>query len=364
MQPRLIAISGSLKGTTFDLNETETSLGSEVGNSVRLDEPSVSRQHCLIEGATPTDNEHNQFTITDLDSFNGTFVNSLPIKKQALRHGDQIALGDVVLLFLIDEADAGTKYSSTPDEGNVITRSTVRLQRADALYLRPDMVLAKLPPSDRVARDLNALLRISRAIGSIRNIDELHRELFKLVFEVIPAERAVIRLADNSPGTFRSVKGWNHHSGPDDSFKGSNTIINQVLQDGVALLSNDLLAAESISVTPSLVTARVCSVLCVPLNVFENPLGVIYLDTRDAGSRFDEDHLQLLTGIGGIAASALENARHFEWFANETQRLQEEIRVQHQMIGQSSPMQAVYKFIGKAAPQRFEPAESRRKRDW
>jgi len=349
MTPRLIAISGSLKGATFELDENEISVGRDAGNCVCLNDASVSRRHCLIRQATLPNNEVSQFTIIDLDSFNGTFVNSLPIKSQVLNHGDQIALGDVVLLFLIDEAEAGAKHPSTSDEGNLITRSTIRLRKEDALYLRPDKLLAQLPASDRVTRDLNALLSISRAIGSIRNSEELYRELFRLVFGVIPAERAAIVPADNLP-EFTSIKGWNRHSGADDTFKGSNTIINQVLQDEVALLSNDLASTESISSSPSLVAARVCSVLCVPLTVFEKRLGVIYLDTSNPESRFDEDHLQLLTGIGGIAASALENARHFEWFAHENRRLQEEVRVQHQMIGQSPSMQAVYKFIGKAAP--------------
>jgi Nif-specific regulatory protein len=349
MNPRIIAISGSLKGTIFDLTESEMSAGRDGANAICLNEPSVSRRHCLIKQTTDLDSVGSQFTITDLDSFNGTFVNALPIKEQVLTHGDQIALGDVVFLFLIDEAETGAKHP-TSDEANLITRSTIRLQREDALYLRPNRLLKQLLPGDRVARDLNALLRISRAIGSIRNVDQLHQELFMLILEIIPAERAVILLADKLTGTFTSVKGWSKTSGADDSFKGSNTIINQVLKDGVALLSNDLLSADFIGGTSSLVTARVCSVLCVPLTVFEKTLGVIYLDSSNLGSHFDEDHLHLLTGIGGIAASALKNARHFEWFANENQRLQEEIRVQHQMIGQSSPMQAVYRFIGKAAP--------------
>jgi len=350
MAPKLISISGSLKGTIFELGENEISLGRDAGNSICLNDPSVSRMHSLIKQARLPDDQESQFTITDLESFNGTFVNALPIKDRVLHHGDQIAVGDVVLLFLIEEAEASANDASTSDEGDLITRSTIRLRREDALYLRPDKLLLQLPASDRVARDLNALLRISRAIGGIRNGDELHKELFSLIFEVMPAERATIMLADSLANTFTSIRGWNHYLGPDDSFKGSNTIINQVLQDEVALLSNDLASTESMSSAPSLMAARVCSVLCVPLTVFERPLGVIYLDTSNPESRFDEDHLQLLTGIGGIAASALENARHFEWFAHENWRLQEEIRVQHQMIGQSRPMRAVYEFIGKAAP--------------
>ena len=84
-----------------------------------------------------------------------------------------------------------------------------------------------------------------QALSSIRNVSELHRELFKLILEIIPAERAAILLSDNVAEKFTSVKGWTRKSGADDSFKGSNTIINQVLQDGVALLSNDLATADS-----------------------------------------------------------------------------------------------------------------------
>src|SRR5881394_2662825 len=133
MTPRLIVISGSLKGATFELDENEISVGRDAGNCICLNDASVSRRHCLIKQATLPDDEVGQFIITDLDSFNGTFVNSLPIKSQVLTHGDQIALGDVVLLFLLDDAEAGAKQPSISDEGNLITRSTIRLRKEDAL---------------------------------------------------------------------------------------------------------------------------------------------------------------------------------------------------------------------------------------
>src|SRR5437899_1226346 len=97
MDPRLIAISGSSKGTIFALDADETSIGRDRETAVRLNHPSVSRRHCLIKG----DGEH--FTISDLDSYNGTFVNGVPVKEQTLAHGDQIEIGDIVLLFLTHE---------------------------------------------------------------------------------------------------------------------------------------------------------------------------------------------------------------------------------------------------------------------
>jgi len=166
MDPKLIALSGSLKGTTFPLSLAEGSLGRDATNAVCINDPSVSRRHCLIkyevtESATQSQcsPEVGHFTITDLESYNGTFVNGLPITEQTLAHGDQIAVGDVVLLFLLHETDAEPKTTVPSDDAELITRATVRLRAEDAFYLRPDRTVAELPATARVARDLNTLLK-------------------------------------------------------------------------------------------------------------------------------------------------------------------------------------------------------------
>jgi len=383
MDPRLIAISGSLKGTIFALTEDEILIGREASNPVCLNDLSVSRRHCLIKrdteavhtnegaGALPEriaanaleqlEAEDPQFTIIDLESFNGTFVNGVPVKEHPLAHGDQIAVGDVVLLFLLHEATPEARPIIQSGENNLITRSTIRLRREDAFYLRPEKVLAELPDSSsrllmgaiepaRVVRNLNALLQISTTINSIRDLPTLQMELLQSMLDVIPAERAAFLLIDRTQDKFDSTYGWNRAKGRDDSLKVSRTITNQVLREGVALLSNDLFEGSSLGERPSLAEARVCSVLCVPLIGFDKPLGVIYLDTSDAAARFDEDHLQLLAAIAGIAAAPFENAKRIEWLEDENHRLQKEIHLEHQMIGESALMRAVYKFIGKVAP--------------
>jgi Nif-specific regulatory protein len=370
MNPRLIAISGTLKGTIFNLIEGETVIGRETSNPICLNDLSVSRRHCVIKcqttelqskpatGEAPTkldditnrpEDESSEFTIVDLESFNGTFVNGLPVKEHALAHGDQIAVGDVVLLFLLHETETGTKAAIQSDEGNLITRSTIRLRRDDALYLRPEKMLAELPATARVAQDLNALIKISTTINSIGGLAELQKELLRLVIEVILAERAAILLIDVSKDAPDSICGWTRMAGPDNSITVSQTITNQVLRERISLLSNDLFQPGGLVESPSLVESRICSVLCVPLVILENSLGAIYLDTSDPASRFDEGHLQLLTAIAAIAAAPIENARRVEWLEAENQRLREEIHVEHQMIGESAAMRAVYELIGKVA---------------
>ena len=131
MTARLIAISGALKGTTFALTQDEVSLGRDLSNSVSLNDPSVSRRHCTIR----KNGSSSDFHVVDLESYNGTFVNGRPVAEQALTHGDQIALGDLHFIFLTHD---DTVTATRLEDVDLVTRSTIRLEREQAFYLRPE----------------------------------------------------------------------------------------------------------------------------------------------------------------------------------------------------------------------------------
>src|SRR5215212_4855798 len=85
--PNLIAVSGLIQGTIFALTEDETSVGREASNTICLNELSVSRRHCLIKRERAPINEgevKDDFILIDFESYNGTFVNGLPVKEQKL----------------------------------------------------------------------------------------------------------------------------------------------------------------------------------------------------------------------------------------------------------------------------------------
>ena len=343
MTPRLIAISGSFKGTTFALAQDETSIGRDLSNTVSLNDPSVSRRHCLIKNGST-----NGFQVVDLESYNGTFVNGLPVAEQRLSHGDQIALGDIRFIFLTHE-DAVTTAIRLQDD-DLVSRSTIRLEREQAFYLRPEGALSESSLDSRAVRERNALLKISATINSIRDCNQLQLRLLELIFEAVPAERGAILLADSDCEDFVSCRGWNRLNGADDSIKVSQTISRQVLRDVVAILSNDVVRNENTGGLPSLLEAQVRSLLCVPLVAFDKPLGVVYLDISSGTTQFDEAHLQLLTAIAGIAAIAFENARRFELLEKENRRLQHEVKLDHQMVGESDAMRQVYGLLSRVAP--------------
>jgi len=150
---------------------------------------------------------------------------------------------------------------------------------------------------------------------------------------------------------FSSVYG-KHRSGDIHPVNVSRTVVERVIRGGVTVLVNDIATSDSLRTAESLVTARISSLMCVPLMVIENIIGVIYLDTSDPLVRFDEGHLQLLMAIAGIAAVSLENAQQMERLEGENTRLRSSLAIEHSMIGESAAMQDVYRFIQRVASAR------------
>jgi len=343
VNPRLVAIAGPLKDSNFDLPTGELSIGRDAANVLAISDPSVSRRHCVVV------RDADKFKVRDLESRNGTLVNGTPVREQLLRHGDQLSVGDSLFVFLIEETEEGALPSQVEFEEGSPAHSTVRLRPADVLYLQPDKILSALPATSRLARNLNALLKISRVVHSIRDLEALQSEILTLIFEVAPAERGAILLS-GSGKEFASVYARQRAADDDRPVKVSRTIARQVLDQGVAVLGNDITASQNFSSVESLVISQVRSLLCVPLLVFEKVIGCIYLDSSSLAVRFDEDNLQLVTAIAGISAVAVENARHLDWLVQENLRLNSEINLEHNLVGESPRMKEVYQFLGRVAP--------------
>jgi Nif-specific regulatory protein len=330
---------------TFALSEDEVSLGREPSNMICVNDHSVSRRHCVIR------REGESFKIIDLESYNGTFVNAIPVGEQSLSHGDQIAVGSVRFVFLSQGAEAAVSDSPVEfGDDELISPSTIRLAQKDALYLKPAAIVARLPADARVAHDLNALLKISSFLSTIRDSVQLRRSLLETVLEAIPAERGAIVLVGESSEDVIASYGKDQKSQTEQAVRISRSVVERVLREGTAILSVETKNDQLLRDAESLVAAQVCSLLCVPLVIRERVAGVIYLDTSNPAIALDEGHLQLMTAVGSMAAVAIENVQHVQWLEGENQRLHREINLEHNMIGESARMAEVFRFIEKIAP--------------
>jgi len=88
----LIEESGFEKGTSYKLSGSST-IGRDSTNSFQVLDNQASRVHARI-----TVQDNNSIVIEDLKSTNGTFVNEKAVKKETIRSGDKIRIGNTILV--------------------------------------------------------------------------------------------------------------------------------------------------------------------------------------------------------------------------------------------------------------------------
>ena len=233
----------------------------------------------------------------------------------------------------------------------------------EVIYLQPDRLQRELPATSQVARNLNALLKISRVVHAIRDLEELQAQLLDLIFEVVPAGRGAILLAEGAGQEFNCLYARTRHAGQPQLVRVSRTIARQVMKENVAILGVDVPASGKLRDVESLAASEVRTLLCVPLTVFQRVIGCIYLDSTNAADRFHEDHLQLLTAIAGVSAVALDNARRVQWLEQENQRLTTEIRQEQSLVGESARMKEIFQFLAQGRAHGIDGADRGRKRN-
>ena len=333
MKPRIAAITGRLEDTVISMTQGPVLIGREAGATLKIANASVSRRHAVIE------REGDKFIIADLGSRNGTFVNGIPVKRRELQHGDRVKIGESQFFFLFEDTDEPAHTSEIRlDDSELFSGATVSMTYSEAM--------------GSMARDLSALLKVGTTITAIRGVKELQQRLLDVIFEVVPARRGVILLTGEQSGAepeFTSIFGLDRVCGPNQKITVSSTIVRRVLKDNAAFLIGDTDKNETLH-TDSLIAAQSRSLLCVPLLMPGQTLGVIYLDTDLPDVHFDEDHLHLVTAIAAIAAVAIQNARHIEALESENRRLLADANLEHNMVGESPLMQRVYQLVSKVAP--------------
>jgi predicted component of type VI protein secretion system len=99
MAKLIIKTNGSLVGE-FPLDKECITMGRKPDNDIKIEHLAVSGHHAQVITIL------NDSFVEDLNSTNGTFVNSKPVKKHALRDGDQITLGNYQIQYM-NELAAG-----------------------------------------------------------------------------------------------------------------------------------------------------------------------------------------------------------------------------------------------------------------
>lgn len=316
------------------LKTSPVGIGRAKDNAIILNDFSVSRHHARLEL------REDSWWVVDLGSTNGVKVNGSYVQASPLSAGDRMQIGSFTLEFTDEKAPPLTSSAT-------FLRPLAQFQRDFPLEETGKRPVEAASSRERV---LQALAQVARTLLEVEELEPVLEKVMEAVFQQLPAERAYILLfnPDGQPQLrqARTRKGNLLNGAPI-----SQTILDLVVRQRVAVLTSDAQADERFSAGMSVRLHSIRSAMCVPLWHRDNVIGVLFVDTPLATGCFTSEHLDLLTALANYAAVAIERAQLND-FIREERRIRERLERYH------SP--AVVEAIAKerlSGPERHETRE-------
>ena len=105
-RPALVFLRGELLAVPIPLERNEVTLGRALDADVRINDARASRLHARITTECDEATGEARYSLTDLDSTNGTILNGRPVTRAFLADGDKFEIGEQLIRFeMLDEID-------------------------------------------------------------------------------------------------------------------------------------------------------------------------------------------------------------------------------------------------------------------
>ncbi len=321
---RLLVIKGADEGKQFQLAEPVIVVGRDATSAIRLHDTEVSRRHAEFRKT------EQGYTLVDVGSVNGTFVNNERVTEAVLQAGDQIAIGQSVLVYGTSLASTAAAAGNLAEQISLITRGDLEISSAiirtvaegegSRILTQPD----KHSPWLKTAlANLAIMYEASQAVSHILDLNQMLGRVLELVFRSVVADRGcfLLRKPDGNelePGALR----WRDEAHGRGPLPVSRTIVEHVLKEHVGVLCSDAARDERFNTGQSIIRYGIREVICVPMKGRHETLGVLYMDTqvghaaaapRDTGmGKFTDDHLSLAIAVAHQTALAVEETRYHQ----------------------------------------------------
>ncbi|HJT79315.1 MAG TPA: FHA domain-containing protein, partial [Gemmataceae bacterium] len=296
----LTILQGPNLGRSFPLDVRRSLIGRRPDSTVFLESLAVSREHAEVLC------EDGAYSVCDLGSSNGTFVNGSRITERVpLTERDALQIGPYT--FALRPAAA-----ARPTEAEQVIRTQVNAVPSNlTLY------------NQNPALKLQVVLEIARHLARTLEMEPLLGKLLDNLLRLFPqADRGMILLQERGQLVVRAQR-CRGTDGPVD-YPYSRTIVRKALEDGVGILSEDVGGDERFVGTATLMRLNLRSFLCVPLIAPDGRrLGVVHLDCSRPGNAFHAEDLELLTAVALQVSAVLENAALHQELLREARFRQE-----------------------------------------
>ena len=290
----------------------------------------LSRQHLAIE------KDGDTWTVRDLGSKNGTFVNGVRITSPyPLGKNDRVTAGHIAL-------DFGENSLPPPADNTVIfiegVTPTTSVSTTVATSLKGVLSQEK---EIEGGPQMRALIRAGRELAGNMPLAELFKLIMNLSVEAVGATRGVLMTIEGKELVVQAALG--------EGFRISNTVRDRVIKEKTSLLVRDARLDEAFADRMSIVQQQIRSMLAVPLQTDDRVIGLIYLDSPHFIKEFSKDDLSLLTVMANVAAIRIEHTRLAEVEQAErlhAKELDQAAEIQRSLLPVTAPIVAGVDLAG------------------
>ena len=334
-------VKGPNQGNRHELAGDKIVFGRNAECQVVLNAPAVSREHAVIRKIG------TGYFIEDLNSRNGTEVNSVKIKARTpLKDGNQITICGITMVFY--EASPKPKL---PEHMMAATMDNAEEEDKDGSTVEATIQsssskqILEAQPSERLAMLLEVGIELTQ---TIRTEDLLPKIVDKLFQVFRQADRGFIIIKEDDKLIGKVIR--TRREEDDDKTRFSRKIVNRCLDTGQSILSEDASSDSQFDMSQSIADCKIRSMVVAPLMARAGApaFGVIQLDTQDRFKKFTQDDLRLLMAVAAQAGVALENARMHESLISRAE-LERDLelaqRVQKSFLPKKFPQVAGYEFF-------------------
>lgn len=237
---------------------------------LRLEDPLASRQHCRIERLG------GEVFVVDLDSANGTWMGGEKVERQLWSNGEAVRIGSTKI-FLGDE------------QGNALSATESTLVR----QVSPER------------RRLQTLLGMARALEREDKVERMVPTIIDAAIALSQAERGFVFVLEKKQTTLAMGRNFARESVPSPEKKVSQTLLDRAVRADEPLLIRDAASDGDFAGVASISDLGLRSMLAVPLRFAGEVVGLLVVDHRLQGHAFDQDTIDLLSGLASIAGAYL-----------------------------------------------------------
>lgn len=176
-------------------------------------------------------------------------------------------------------------------------------------------------------RQIGALVGVGSVINSSLGLKRVLAEVMDRLIALMNAERGFLMLRESDGSLHVQVaRGIDQKDVEEDKFNISNTVVKRVAETGEVILTTNAQDDPRFGQQVSVAAYHLLSILCAPLKIKDELIGVIYVDNRIHSGMFQQSDFELISAFANQAAVAINNAQLFD----DLQESNEELEIAYQ----------------------------------